>query len=147
MRRHVKVLAAVVLLMAALGAQGADLTRLQELVESGNAAAYPLARTLSADYAGNPDFDYLYGRAALDSGHPNEAIFALQRVIINRPSDDRARLLLAQAYLRNGERVLARRELDIVLEHSPPAIAKQARWAIRTLIEPLSPQMREPSRG
>ncbi len=126
MRRHWRVLAAAVLAMTALAAYGGDLTHLQGLVDSGNAQAYPLARTLSANYAGNPDFDYLYGRAALASGHVNQAIFALQRVMIDRPTDDRARLLLAQAYLRNGERVLAQRELDIVLAHNSPAVTRQA---------------------
>jgi len=120
------VLAAAALMIAALPARGADFTRLQGLVKSGDAAAYPLARRLSVDYAGNPDFDYLYGRAALATGHANEAIFALQRVLIVRPADDRARVLLARAYIRTGERELAQRELDIVLAHNPPLIAKTA---------------------
>ncbi len=131
-------LGALALVIAALPARAADFARLRLLVERGNAGAYSVARTLSIDHAGNPDFDYLYGRAALAAGHPDEAIFALQRVLIVRPADDLARLALAQAYARTGEKVSAEHELDIVLAHDPaPNIAKNAADLRSSLKRPL----------
>ncbi len=138
MQRRWVALGALVFAITALSARAADFTHLEHLVESGDATAYSVARTLSVNHAGNPDFDYLYGRAALAAGHPDEAIFALQRVLIVRSADDRARLALAQAYARTGEKVSAERELDIVLAHHPaPEIAKNAAALRSSLKRPL----------
>src|SRR5262245_11197799 len=40
--------------------------------------AYALALQLQEANEGNPDFDFLYGLAALETGHANEAVFAFE---------------------------------------------------------------------
>ena len=66
------------------------------------------------DRAGNPDFDYLLGIAALDSGHGERAVFALERVLAVQPSNALARAEIARAYLFIGEKDTARREFENV---------------------------------
>ena len=59
--------------------------------------------------AGDPDYDYLLGIAALDSGKPNEAIFALERVLAVKPNHLQARAEIARAYFATGEKELRSR--------------------------------------
>lgn len=76
--------------------------------------------------AGDPDFDYRLGIAALDSGHINRAIFALERVVAVRPEDYPARAELGRAYLAAGETERARNALDLVRRAAIPAGAAVA---------------------
>jgi hypothetical protein len=50
-------------------------------------------------YLGEPDFDYLLGVAALNSGLSAPAVFAFERVVESSPSWYEARLYLIKAYL------------------------------------------------
>ena len=115
---------ACLLLLASWGtAFGADdlIERMRELVRQGKAeTAYELGQDQLREREGNPRFDFYYGVAAIDSGHVNEGIFALQRVLFNHPDNDRARLELARGYYRLGEDARARREFETVLRHDPP---------------------------
>src|SRR5690348_12105472 len=43
--------------------------------------AYALLAPHEEDWAGDRDFDYLFGAAAVDSHHPDEAVLALQRAV------------------------------------------------------------------
>jgi tetratricopeptide (TPR) repeat protein len=65
---------------------------------------------LTAQRAGDPEFDYVLGLAALDSGRPAEAIIALQRVVAQRPDYGPARAELARAYALAGDADTAQRE-------------------------------------
>ena len=109
--------------LLALSAHAAhDPDRLSTLVEQGNyTEAYELAREHRAEHAGDPRFDFHYGVAAVESGHPGEGIFALERVLIAQPGSDLARLELARAYFLRGDDRRARREFEIVQSHQPPA--------------------------
>ena len=83
--------------------------------------AWELLLPLEGRYAGQPDFDYLLGIAALESGRANRATFILERVVIVNPGHMAARLEMGRAYfvLRDFER--AEREFVYVLKSSPPA--------------------------
>jgi tetratricopeptide (TPR) repeat protein len=70
--------------------------------------------------AGDPDYDYLLGIAALDSGKPNEAIFALERALAVNPSHLQARAEIARAYLAAGEVAEAKQEFETVQQQNPP---------------------------
>ncbi|MEM0953160.1 MAG: tetratricopeptide repeat protein [Pseudomonadota bacterium] len=70
--------------------------------------------------AGNPDYDYLYGTAALDTGHPDLAVFALERVLEEKPSFAGARLELARAYFALGNNESARYHFDYLQGQNPP---------------------------
>src|SRR5690606_19866528 len=66
--------------MARLIAQSRDQIRRGEA----EAAYAALAARLDL-YAGDPEFDYLLGIAALDSGHPGPALLAFERVLLVAP--------------------------------------------------------------
>ncbi|MGE0483958.1 MAG: outer membrane beta-barrel protein [Gammaproteobacteria bacterium] len=65
--------------------------------------AYALLAPLADQRAGDPEFDFIFGVAALDAGHETEAIFALERVLVVAPDNAEARAALARAHLRLGE--------------------------------------------
>ena len=82
--------------------------------------AYALLTPHQSEFAGEPDFDYVLGLAALDSGRPNEAIFALERVLAVKPDHLQARAEIARAYLATRELAASRRELEAVQQQNPP---------------------------
>jgi tetratricopeptide (TPR) repeat protein len=92
-----------------------------KLIKSGKAAdAYAMLAPEQSKRAGDPDYDYLLGIAALDSGKPNEAIFALERVLAVNPRHLQARAEIARAYFATGEKVAARQEFEAVQSQNPP---------------------------
>ncbi len=91
------------------------------LIKSGKSAeAYALLAPDQSKRAGDPDYDYLLGLAALDSGKPNEAIFALERVLAVKPNHLQARAEIARAYLAVGEKAAAKQEFETVQSQNPP---------------------------
>jgi tetratricopeptide (TPR) repeat protein len=84
-------------------------------------AAYRLLLPLEPQRAGDPEFDYLLGIAALDAGDPERAIFALERVLAVQPENLQARAEIARAYLATGEREAAKREFQAVRARQVPA--------------------------
>ena len=66
-------------------------------------SAYGLLKPLETDRAGEPDFDFALGRAAIDSGRIAEAIFALQRVVDTQPENSPARAELWRALMLANE--------------------------------------------
>ncbi|MFO1321502.1 MAG: hypothetical protein U1F52_17980 [Burkholderiales bacterium] len=70
---------------------------------------------------GEPAFDYFYGIAAIDAGHPAEGTLALERYVLTYPKDPSARLELARGYFAMGEDARAKEEFDIALAADPPA--------------------------
>ena len=72
------------------------------------------------EYAGDKDYDYLYGLALLDTGEPAAAVFAFQRVLAVEPNFAGARLELGRSYFDMGQMERAQREFTIVQNQSPP---------------------------
>ncbi|OGS91379.1 MAG: hypothetical protein A2Z95_08755 [Gallionellales bacterium GWA2_60_18] len=99
-----------------------DLVRqADKMLKSGKAKeAYALLTPHQSDRAGDTDFDYRLGIAALDSGHPNEAIFALERVLATQPDHLLARAEIARAYLAVGEMAISKQEFETVRNQNPP---------------------------
>jgi len=109
--------------LAALADQTLD--RAKQLLEQKQAAqAYELLLPLEAQRSGTPEYDYLLGIAALDSGHRERAIFALERVLAVQPDNALARAEIARAYLAVGEKDTARREFENVKRERIPAAAR-----------------------
>lgn len=101
---------------AALAVVDGPVGQADQLVQARRAAeAYRLLAPLTATRAGDPDFDYVLGLAAVDSGRPAEAIIALQRVLALQPANAQARAELARAYALAGDADTARREFDTVV--------------------------------
>jgi len=78
------------------------------------AGAYALLKPEEKTNAGNPDFDYALGVAALDTGRGSEAVTAFERVLAVRPDHLQARAELGRAYIAINEPEAARREIASV---------------------------------
>lgn len=108
--------------IAAAAVDRADLAPLDELLSQRSwEEAWTLARELLGRWEGDPGFDYLYGVSALEAGHPEEAVFALQRVLFFDPDQTRVRAQLARAHFLGGDLDQAEREFQRVLAAAPPA--------------------------
>jgi hypothetical protein len=131
--------------LAGVVLQGGAQTAIPPEVEAGQALlregkaqeAWRLLSPLEKQYAGVPEFDLALAMAATDSGRPNRATFALERVLVTQPGNATARLELARAYyaLRDHER--AERELRLILQGNPPpevrALIAQYRHSMRDM--------------
>jgi outer membrane protein len=97
------------------------LTEAKALLDGGNPAeAYALLSDHEVEFAGTPEFDYLFGIASLDSHRAKEAVFALERVVAEQPEFLGARMDLARAQLQLGQRSLAREQFRFLLTQDPP---------------------------
>jgi len=95
------------------------------LQEKNPQAAYQLLQPLESQRAGNPEYDYLLGISALDSGERERAVFALERVLAVNPNHAQARAEIARAYFLLGEKENAKREFESVRATNPPEAVKQ----------------------
>lgn len=96
------------------------LQALRTLVDSGQYdKAYDLAQSQTT-LQGSAHFDFLYGVAAVNSGHQAQGVLALERHLLQVPSNDRARLELARGYYDMGDYFRARQEFEFVLRFNPP---------------------------
>lgn len=73
------------------------------------------------EYAGEKEYDYLFGLSLLDSGQPGQSVFAFQRVLAVDPNFAGARMELARAYFDMSEYELSRAEFTTLQSLSPPA--------------------------
>jgi hypothetical protein len=87
----------------------AILTEALGMVRAGQAeAAYQRLRNEEARQGGDPEFDYVFGLAALESGRPAEAVRILSRLNRRRPDLLPPRAELGRAYLTLGDLPAAR---------------------------------------
>src|SRR5882672_716578 len=86
--------------------------------------AYELLLPQEQARAGDPEFDYLLGIAALDVGEYERAVFALERVLAVQPNNHQARGEIAKAYLAMGERDAAKQEFETTRKQDIPPHAK-----------------------
>jgi outer membrane protein len=108
-------------------AQALDYGSIEGMLKRGEfAQAYALLDPHEFNYAGDADFDYLLGVAALESGHPERARAALERVLLANPQFAGARLNLARAYAALGDKARARAEFETVLASNPPQATRDA---------------------
>lgn len=119
------VLLVVGLLVAGVARADAVTDNARALLDKGDArAAYALLEPLEPERAGDPDFDFLLGLAALEVGKNTNAVFALERVLAVNPNHTRARAEIARAYAALGETKTARQEFETVKRQGvPPEVA------------------------
>lgn len=125
---RVRALVALVLMLAASLAVAEDqaLSKASALIKSNDfKSAYQLLEPLEEERAGDQDFDYLFGIAAIDSGNVTRGVFALERVLAVNPNNAQARAEIARAYYQLGENETAKMEFQNVLNQQPPENAKQ----------------------
>jgi hypothetical protein len=104
--------------------------------------ALDLLRPLEAQRAGEIEYDYLLGIAALDAGDAQAAIFALERVLAVNPNYLQARAEIARAYFVLGEKENARREFRTVRSQNPPDAARQTIDRYLSALEPQTTRFR-----
>lgn len=108
-------------------AAGLDLAKAAALMKQGKAAqAYSLLEPFEFEQSGNVKFDYLLGIAALDSGKPDKATLAFERVLAVDPNFAGARIDMGRAYFQLGDFTRAKSEFETVLTQNPPPAAKAA---------------------
>lgn len=108
----------------------------QTLIREGRAGdAYRLLASNEVGMAGEPLYDYLYGVAALDSGHSAQAIPAFERVLARDPASANARLELGRAYFESGDRGAARRQFSWLLSQNPPPSVRDTANAYLQLMD------------
>lgn len=101
-------------------------TQADELHQSGKPQqAYQLLMAHADEYAGDQQFDYQLGKMAIDAGQPLQAIFALERVLDQKPDFAPARAELARAYYLIGENEAARDEFIKAQQADMPAESRK----------------------
>ena len=112
--------------MAAL-ADDPVLESARRLLASGNAKqAYTELSAAQDKMTGMPEFDYLLGVAALDSGKTEDAIIAFERVLALIPNHAGAQMDLARAYYAAGSFDLAEAAFLKLRAANPPPAAQIA---------------------
>ncbi len=113
------------LIFGALPAQANIYDDAGKLLKDGQAeAAFRLLEPLEFEQAGNPDFDYLLGVAALEAGEPGKATLAFERVLAMAPNHAGARLDMARAYYVLADYPRARAEFEALGKLNPPPAAR-----------------------
>src|SRR5471032_656275 len=113
----------------AVGAQPADpvLESARRLLAAGNSKqAYAELSAVQDKMTGMPEFDYLLGVAALDSGKNEDAIIAFERVLAMVPNHAGAQMDLARAYYATGAFDLAEAAFRKLAASNPPPAAQIA---------------------
>jgi tetratricopeptide (TPR) repeat protein len=95
------------------------------MVKNGKSAdAYFMLEPIEFEHSGEERFDYLIGIAALDSGKPDKATLALERVLMVNPDSAAARLDIARAYYQLGDLPRAKTEFETSLQQNPSGTAR-----------------------
>jgi hypothetical protein len=118
---------AIVTALASSGVLAQDaqlLDNARKLLNSGNPKqAYQELSAVQDKMTGMPEYDYLLGVAALDSGHIDDAIIAFERVLAVMPSHAGAQMDLARAYYAAGSFDLAEAGFMRLRDQNPPPAA------------------------
>ncbi len=94
-------------LQAHAATSGADLKALLQAQQAQTAFDSALAADSNL---GDPEFDFFFGIAALETAHPAEAVLAFERYTLRFPDNPSARFHLGRAYFAAGEDDAAKRE-------------------------------------
>lgn len=120
----------------------------QYMLNNGQALeALELLTPLEEEYAGDKQFDYLYGLSLMETGEPANAVFAFQRALAVDANFAGARLDLARSYFDMGQMDLAQREFNILQNQSPPDSVKDVINKYLTAIESRNISGRQGWRG
>jgi tetratricopeptide (TPR) repeat protein len=142
--RWVWVALAAALPLAAV-ADPAALDRARAALAAGNARqAYAELAPLQDRLTGQPEFDYLLGVSALDSGRNDEAIIAFERVLALIPNHAGAQMDIARAYYAAGSFDLAEAAFLKLRASNPPPAAQQA---INRYLETIEARKRQTQPG
>lgn len=120
-------LASMFIIQPLAHATDALLIKAKQLIDIKQAdKAYAMLAPLQSERAGEPEYDYVLGLAALDSGHAAESVFAFERFLTLHPDNGPARLELARAYYVMGDTKASLQEFKTVKRAPTPQQASQA---------------------
>ena len=101
-----------------------DMAQAERLLRDGKAEeAYLLLLPHEFAQAGQEDFDYILGVAALESGKADLATLIFERVLAVNPNHAAARLDMGRAYFALGDMDRARTEFESARRFGPPPAA------------------------
>ena len=141
-------LGALLLVAAAVHAQGDALRRARDLIGAGQPrAALELLQPLRSQYAGSAEYHYFLGVATLDAGEVDGAIGALKEALRLDPGLTQARAELGRAYLLQGDYLAAHFEFERVRASGPPAEVLRGIDAYVERIHAATQAQRRPFRG
>lgn len=83
--------------------------------------AYQKGSSIYNQWEGDEAFDFNFALAAAQTGHYNQAIFPFERLLDNKPNNNRYRLELARCHFFLNNLHAAEREFTLVSETNPPA--------------------------
>lgn len=116
----------IVASLIALLVLSSPIAEMRALLEQGQPQlAFEAASAHENNWAGEVEFDFYYGIAALESGHPQYASMAFDRILMLHPNNPRVQLELARSFYVMGDLKAARREFEAVLSIAPPDEVKQ----------------------
>ena len=96
------------------------IARMNQMIAMGQfQAAYELGQGNLFDLEGEAEFDFLYGLAALETGRPDEAVFAFERIAHFYPDQQRVKLELARAYYMSNNMAASEQLFNEVLATDP----------------------------
>ena len=98
-------------------------------------SAYQLLEPLESDRAGDVEYDYMLGVAAIESGNLTRGAFALERVLAIKPNHKDARAEMAKAHYLLGEKDAAKAEFNNVLAQNPDAQTRKSIEKLLTAIQ------------
>ena len=81
--------------------------------------AYSLGQQNLFDLEGDAEFDFLFGLAALETGRPDEAVFAFERIAYVYPDQQRVKLELARAFYMSNNLTASEQLFNEVLATNP----------------------------
>lgn len=91
-------------------------------------SAWGTASKYADDYLGEPTFDFLYGVAALANNQSEHAVFAFERITVNKPDWLDAHYLLAKANynIANYQAAIAGSQLLVDNDNTPTSLKQSA---------------------
>jgi len=102
-----------------------DIPQAERLIREGKAEdAYRLLAPHEFAQAGQEEFDYILGVAALESGKADIATLIFERVLAVNPNHAAARLDMGRAYFALGDMDRAKTEFESARRFSPPPAAQ-----------------------
>jgi hypothetical protein len=114
---------AILLAVTAVQANDDVLDKASELIaKKAPADAYNLLLPLMDERAGSPNYDFLLGMSAYDSGLYTQASFAFERCLATDPKNGPCRIQMARTLIAMGENDAAKAEIEVIKQNNPPVV-------------------------
>lgn len=100
-------------------------------------ALYKTAKPMLDEWEGDPEFDFYYSVGAVETGQYDQAVFALERILMTEPNHYRAHLEIGRAYFFTQDYDKSEFHFNLVQATQPPASVSNN---IQQFLDALCPQ-------